>query len=357
LHVFLGGGGVGKTTLAAAHALALARAPHRRVGLLGIDPSRRLKDALGVTLDDDDALVPNAGALRAAILDPAASMRRWAEEASTDGDALERLFRNPFFIAIADRLAAATDIFAAARIAEWIELDPALTDLVVDTAPGLNAIEFLTRPERVAEFLGGRLVGWLRWFARAESTQAPARPLRFGARRVFGGLTRIGGAHVLVDLAEFFSLIEGVFARMLERVETTQRWLHDPSTQIVVVTSVCHDGARTAAALVDALGVAKLAAHAVLVNRAVPGDLERYALELESVAAGDARASGVVRYALSYAAVQARVVQRVGALSAKTVLVPDVRGLDGDSRLVSMATLGEIVRASLEVKPEGVANE
>jgi len=41
---------------------------------------------------------------------------------------------------LADRLAAATDLLAAVRVAEWAERDPQMTDLVVDTAPGVNAI-------------------------------------------------------------------------------------------------------------------------------------------------------------------------------------------------------------------------
>jgi anion-transporting ArsA/GET3 family ATPase len=355
LHVLLGAGGVGKTTLAAAYALALARTPNRRVGLLGIDPSRRLKDALGVALGDQDSLVPNSGALRAAILEPAVSVRRWAAEASSDGEALQRLLRNPFFVAIADRFATATDIFAAARVAEWAEHDPALTDLVVDTAPGLNAIEFLTRPERVAEFLGGRLVGWLRWLARGGATRTSVGPLRGGARRVFGGLTRVGGTHLLLDLAEFFSLIEGVFARMLARVEATQRWLRDESTQILVVTSVRNDGARTASELVDALAGAKLAPRAIVVNRALPDGLARFADDLEAAAADDPLAANVVRYALSYAAMQRRVVQGVAVLATRTVLVPGAQGLDGDARLGAMASIGEILQASLEGRLTGVA--
>ena len=60
LHVLLGAGGVGKTTLAAGYAVALARAGGR-VGLLGIDPARRLSGALGLTLADREVVVPAFG--------------------------------------------------------------------------------------------------------------------------------------------------------------------------------------------------------------------------------------------------------------------------------------------------------
>jgi anion-transporting ArsA/GET3 family ATPase len=348
LHVLLGAGGVGKTTLAAGYALALARAPGRRVGLLGIDPSRRLKDALAVALGDMDAPVPGAGALRAAILQPAVSMRRWASEACPDPATRERLVGNPFFRAVADRLATATDIFAAARVAEWAEHDPGLTDLVVDTAPGLNAIEFLTRPERVAAFLGGRLISWLRWLAPgAGSTQAPGGLLRGGARRVVGGLVRIGGSRMLGELADFFSLIQGTFTRMIGRVQATERWLHEDASQILVVTSVRQDGAETARQLVGALSEAGLGARAVVVNRALPAGFATEGALVE-VAAADPHAAPVIRYALAYAAIQERVVEGVRGVAGKTVILPDARGLDGDGRLEAMARIGTLMRGGLE---------
>jgi arsenite-transporting ATPase len=348
LHVLLGAGGVGKTTLAAGYALALARAPGRRVGLLGIDPSRRLKDALAVALSDLDAPVPGAGALRAAVLQPAESVRRWAAEACPDPRTRARLVGNPFFAAVADRLATATDIFAAARVAEWAEHDPELTDLVVDTAPGLNAIEFLTRPERVAAFLGGRLVSWLRWLGPgAGATQAPGGRLRGGARRIVGSLVRIGGARMLGELADFFSLVQGTFARMIARVQITERWLHEPSTQILVVTSVRHDGAETARELVGALSNAGLGARAVVVNRALPAGFAEEKALLD-VAAGNPHAAPVIRYALAYAAIQERVVEGVRRLAGRTVILPDARGLDGDGRLEAMGRIGTLLRAGLE---------
>jgi arsenite-transporting ATPase len=60
--VMLGGkGGVGKTTCAAAVALALgARAPTRRILLLSTDPAHSLGDVLGVALDDTPRSVPGA---------------------------------------------------------------------------------------------------------------------------------------------------------------------------------------------------------------------------------------------------------------------------------------------------------
>ena len=47
LYVFLGAGGVGKTTLSASYALSCANSG-RKVILLSIDPAQRLRSAFGI---------------------------------------------------------------------------------------------------------------------------------------------------------------------------------------------------------------------------------------------------------------------------------------------------------------------
>ncbi len=334
LHVLLGAGGVGKTTLAAAYALALGRRGSR-VGLLGIDPARRLQDALGIELEDQPSLVQGSEQVRAALLSPATSLRRWAAEAASDPVQRQRLLDNAFFVALADRLAGATDVLAAARLAEWAEQDPQLTDLVVDTAPGLNAIEFLRRPQSLVAFLQGRLVSWLRLIARSD-----AGPLASGARRVVGALARIGGGTLVQELAEFVWLVEATFARMAQRLERAEAWLRDPSTEILLVTAVRDDAVATDRTLVEALAPVGLTPSAVLVNRAVPAALaaELATLDLAALAP---ECAPLVRYARGYAAMQARVVAGVHALAPRVVAVPHARGLDGDERLRALADLGE----------------
>jgi anion-transporting ArsA/GET3 family ATPase len=307
LHVLLGAGGVGKTTLAAGYALALARAG-RRVGLLGIDPARRLQDALGVALADADAPVPDEGALRAAIVQPHQAIARWVAEACADPADVERLAQNPFFRALGDRLATATDVLAAARLAEWGEGDPALTDLVVDTAPGLAAIEFVRSPRQLEALVTGRLVRWLR--AAARLGDRPVLGGRTGARAVLAGLATLGGTGLVAELAEFFALVRAPLERLLVRVEVTQRWLRAADTELLVVTSPRDPAAAGAAQLVAALDREQLAARAVIVNRTWPAAL---GAELAQVAV-PAGATALLEHARALALAQAGVVGAAAAL-------------------------------------------
>jgi anion-transporting ArsA/GET3 family ATPase len=359
--VLLGAGGVGKTTLAAAYALALAR-EGRRVGLLGIDPARRLQTALGLALDDTARPVPDAGLLRAAVLAPAECLPRWAGELGGDGDAnraaRERLVANAFFVALAERLATANDVFAAIRIAEWVERDPALEHLVVDTAPGLHAIEFLRRPEALSAFLEGPLVSWMRRLARAQRhglSGAAGDALRGVAQRVLGGLARVGGSTMLLELADFLALAEDLLERMAERLTAARRWIADPSTEILLVAAVRDDAAHTAQAIAAALATvpgARLSPHATIVNHTLDPALgvELAALAALPEAAQRPRstvAERVVRYARAEAALQARVVAELSTLAPTLILLPATRGLEGTARRKALAALGDQLRDAL----------
>jgi len=334
LHVLLGDGGVGKTTLAAAYALALA-ARGGRVALLGIDPSHRLQSALGLSLADGTARVaspepsPPDGELHAALLMPEATLRRWATEGIADAGERERLLHNRLFAVLADRLAATTDVIAAVRIAEWLESDPSLTDFVVDTAPGRNGIEFLRRPTALVDLMHGRLLGWL----RRAGEPSPV------ARRILRGLSHIGGIQMLAELGELAGAVQRPFRRVADRLERAQAALHDPATEILLVTAVREDAVASSHALRAALADAGMAPSAVVVNRVLPAAACDEIARMDETSC-DGAAAALARYLRAYAAIEARVEAGARVLAPGVVALAATTGLDGDSRLARLAELG-----------------
>ena len=315
LHVLLGAGGVGKTTLAAGYALALAdRGGH--VGLLGIDPSRRLQDALDVELSDREVPVRGAEHLRAAIVHPHQAIERWVLQACAERGAVARLEANPFFAALGDHLATAIDILAAARIAEWVERDAALTDLVVDTAPGIAAVEFLRSPRQVQGLVTGWMLRWLRAVARTGDERF--RGLRLGARRVLGGLASVVGTRMVIDLADFVAQVRAPLERMLARVEYTERWLRSDAAELLVVTSPRDTAATGAAQVAAALRAEHLPLRAVIVNRTLPGKL---AAELDAIEP-PAGSEPFIGHARAYASAQADVLAEVSAWAPQVLTLP-----------------------------------
>ena len=364
LHVLLGEGGVGKTTLAAGSALALAR-EGGNVALLSVDPARRLQSALGLALGELEARVTVAGpgALHAALLLPEATLRRWATEGLPDEAARAHLLGNRFFRVLADRLAATTDVIAAVRIAEWLENDPSLTDLVVDTAPGRSGIEFFQRPDALVALLQGRLVGWLRRIGARGHAPAGEQPPGF-ALRVLRGLSRIGGVEVLLELAQLVAAVEQPFHRVLSRLERAQSWLHEPTTSLLLVTAVREDSIATARVLRDALLGARLRPAAVVVNRVLPQTLPSELDALDAASLGP-EAAAISAYARAFVGIQTRVVHEALSLAPAVVALPGLPGLDSERRLEMLASLGhglleglrsQSVRARAEVAP-GPTNE
>ena len=281
------------------------------------------------------ALAGAAGTLDAALLDPSASLRRWVAEASP-GAARGELAANPYFVALADRLAGLADAIGCVRAVEWAERDPALAELVLDTAPGLSAVELLARPDKLMAFFDGRLMRWLVRLARL----GPAR--RGG--RLLAGLADVSGTRTLRDVGELLSAIELAAGDMVARLERVRHWLRCAATSLVVVCGVSDDAADVAAALDRAVRDLGFAPSLFVLNRALvtpPGWTPLVASD------APAPAHAFARYVRSYLRTQDRVRARLDAGQVRVIDVPDC-ALDGPSRLDALAALGEPLREALD---------
>jgi len=351
LTIVLGAGGVGKTTLAAGLGLAHARAG-RSAALLGVDPARRLRSALGLAeLPEAGAAVPvgGPGSLDAAVLDPGACLRRWVAAACPDPAERASLLANPYFLALADRLAGFTDAIGCARAVEWAERDPALTELVLDTAPGMPAVELLARPDKLLAFFDGRVIRWLTRFARFSSSGVAAH----GGRRMLAGLADLSGADALRDVGRLVSALDVAIATMIARLERARRWLRDPGTAIVIVCGVSDDAAEAVRGLDRAVRGLRFEPSLIVLNRVLPAALRAWSPRLDDRTALPARA--LARYVREYVQAQLRVRAQLAAVRVPVLEVPDTATLDVAARLDGLAALGEPLRAALAV-PAAVAS-
>lgn len=274
LHIFLGAGGVGKTTLSASLAIHLAF-QGRRVGLLSIDPARRLKTALGADHLDESGKIfwkseTNNGELRAAVLSLPDSLRRWIRDEGLDGDHEQQLFDHPLFQTVAEKIASATETLAPIRMAEWLEQFPDTEDLIIDTAPGLHAVDFLIRPERLLAFFDSKILEWLKWFAGGDEAGFMQRIFRGGAKGILQALGRAGGENILLSLGELLLMMDRVMFRMVERLEEARHWIKDPSTQVVLVCSPRDDAVSVASELARILAENDMKDSRIVLNRSIP---------------------------------------------------------------------------------------
>ena len=161
-----GKGGVGKTTCAAALALALAEArPRRPVLLLSIDPAHSLGDVLGAPLGDDVRRPPDAPAgFGAREVDApglmAARRRRYLEavedvfDAWRGGSSFDPAFDRTVVEDLIDLAPPGIDeLFGLLALVEALDGEQSYHTVVVDTAPTGHALRLLEMPEAALEWV------------------------------------------------------------------------------------------------------------------------------------------------------------------------------------------------------------
>lgn len=156
--VFMGAGGVGKTTIAAGSAI-LCAAEGRSVLAVTVDPSNRLRDALGLSKGygveehiDLRSVADIKGSVCAMILDARVEMDRIVEMKVNDPDARQRIKENIFYKKALAKMPGTHEYTAMERIMEAIESGK--YDLIIlDTPPDRHAIEFLEAPKRLDDLL------------------------------------------------------------------------------------------------------------------------------------------------------------------------------------------------------------
>jgi arsenite-transporting ATPase len=176
---FAGKGGVGKTSAAAAVAVALAeRRPGARLLALSTDPAHSLGDALGLSLGDDERPVTGVSGLSARELDAEAAfaLRRERYRASVD-EVFDALLRGSRFDVAYDRdvvrelidLAppGLDELFGILSLVDAVlGRDGTAYDVVVlDTAPTGHALRLLAMPDAALEWVHALLAILLKYRA------------------------------------------------------------------------------------------------------------------------------------------------------------------------------------------------
>lgn len=280
--VCVGTGGVGKTTLAAAIALAGARLG-RRVAVLTIDPARRLADALGIAelgnqptdlpRERLDALgVPPEGRLAALMLDMKRTFDDLVARFADSEQARERILGNRIYQQLSDALAGSAEYSAMEKVFELSERRD-FDLIVVDTPPSQHALDFLEAPRRLVEFLDSRMVQVLLHPAFAAG--------RFGVKlfqrsteRVLRLVERVSGVAFLEDISEFLLAFEGMSEGFRERARLVQARLVGPDAAFVLAASPAPQSTRHALDMLARLSAAGVPLAGLVVNRVHvwPGD-------------------------------------------------------------------------------------
>lgn len=257
-----GGGGVGKTTVAAALGVAAAQTGMRTL-VVTVDPAQRLASALGLA-DLGDEPEPHADLpnLWVAMLDSGASWRAVAERHAAP-EVAERLADNEFFLAAAEHFPASQAYAAADQAATYVQAR-AWDLVVVDTPPSGGGIDFFAAPAQMADLVGGRLLRWL--------TGGPLPGRRFFYDRAARPFLRVAdnvlGSDLLERVAEFLVDLRTTYDGVAQRGREIERVMRDASILVVTTSNPAplNEAIRFYRALPEIASTPK----AVVFNRTLP---------------------------------------------------------------------------------------
>jgi anion-transporting ArsA/GET3 family ATPase len=236
-----GSGGVGKTTSAAAIALGMA-ARGAKVGVVTIDPARRLANALGLEqLANEPRQIDPArleaaglqikGELWAMMLDPKRTFDELIERVAPTPKRAEEIKVNRVYKELSTAVSGSQEFTAVAKLHD-LDQQGEFDLLVLDTPPSRNALDFLEAPGRLTSFLEGRA---LKAFLRP--TGLGMRVIGRGASPFLAALRRVTGIDLVGDLSTFFQLLGGMTEDFSARARQVEAMLRAETTAFLLVTS------------------------------------------------------------------------------------------------------------------------
>ena len=273
--VTVGAGGVGKTTTAAALAVAAARRG-KRVLCLTIDPAKRLAESLGIeSMKTEATIVDNArfeavgitmtGTLTAMMLDTKRTFDELIVKYSSSKEKADRLLSNKLYTYVSTSLAGTQEYMAMEKLVA-VKDDPRYDLVILDTPPTANALDFLDAPERLVEALDSAT---MKLFIEAfqSSGKFSLNLVTKGASAVLRGIGKITGGGFLEAMAEFISELNELFGGFKERALRVQKTLRGNDIAFVLVTSPSPPAIKEVLYFAERLEEAKMPRGALVVNR------------------------------------------------------------------------------------------
>lgn len=239
LVVVVGSGGVGKTTLAASMGVLSARSG-RDTLVMTFDPSLRLKDALGVGEEARFNEIPvpldAPGKLHASLLDARQTFDRLIERYAPDEGARRRILENRFYQHLSGSLGGILEYMAVERLFD-VAAQGKYSQIILDTPPTRQALDFLEAPGRIISFLdsGALRIALKPWFDEEGHLRGVSKWGPLG-RRAERFLDDVVGMGLLRDMAEFFQAFTPLYEGFRDRAKSVEALLRSPQTRFMLVS-------------------------------------------------------------------------------------------------------------------------
>jgi anion-transporting ArsA/GET3 family ATPase len=153
-----------------------------------------------------------------------------------DEAARQRILTNRYYQHLSGSLSGVLEYMAVERLFE-VATEGRYQQVILDTPPTRQALDFLEAPERIIRFLDSSVLKLAKkdWFDAEGKLKSTSR-FRFVSRRIEGFLDRILGLQFLSEVAEFFQAFDPLYAGFRERADEVRRLLRSERTRFLLVT-------------------------------------------------------------------------------------------------------------------------
>ncbi|HXI41656.1 MAG TPA: ArsA-related P-loop ATPase [Bryobacteraceae bacterium] len=271
IRIFLGAGGVGKTSVTAASALGTALVQGKHL-VLTIDPAQRLRTALklnaGMASAEKiplDAYSPK-GELWAALLDIRASLDRMVRH-DTPAAQAENVLSNPIYELLTSSIGGMQELMAIERIHQAME--DGFESIFLDTAPSRHALEFLDKPEFFVDLVTSpmvQLVGRSYKWWKGSMLEKLSRK----AFEVYTHVESLIGVQLTRDVLAFFAAFQKTAEKYAARARKTLDLLRNPEVTRFTIVSVPFQARKDAEYFCDEFARRRFYVDSMVVNRLWP---------------------------------------------------------------------------------------
>lgn len=265
-----GSGGVGKTTMSAALAVAAAKSG-RDVLVLTIDPARRLATALGLKeLSSEAVYVPGQyykGKLYAAIVDSKKVFDEFVGSHVSEPDNKQRVLSNRLYQQLSTTLSGSQEYTSLERL--YQAHNSHKYDLIIlDTPPSQHAVDFLKAPQKMYSLFQSSIIQW--FLPKEHSSTGWRRIFDRSTVGVFKILESLTGARFIEELQQFFWVVSTLQTTIQSHSAEIHKLLTSEQAGFIVVTSFDENKIAEAKVFRKALMSEGYTLKLVITNRAFP---------------------------------------------------------------------------------------